>query len=55
MSSSRTADGQTLYSAGCTDQMVFETKHDKTNKMTCAPSEDSDQSDRCPPEDGLRP
>ena len=23
--------------------MLFEPSHDKTNKMTCAPSEDSDQ------------
>ena len=23
--------------------LIFEPEHDKTNKMTCAPSEDSDQ------------
>ena len=30
------------------DKKVFEPSHDKTNKMACAPSEDSDQP-------GIRP
>ena len=36
----------------------IEPRHDKTNKMICAPSEDSDQTDqslRCPPEAKLGP
>ena len=41
----------------------FEPKHDKTNEMTCAPSEDPDKpghlpsliSLRCLPEEGLGP
>ena len=28
--------------------MIFETAHDKTNKMACAPSEDSDQPRHLP-------
>ena len=42
--------------------MKIEPRHDKTNNMTCAPSEDSDQpsaqsdqSQRCPPEAKLDP
>ena len=43
--------------------MKIEPRHDKTNKMICAPSEDSDQpghptsliSQRCPPEAKLGP
>ena len=42
---------------------VFEPEHDKTIKMTRAPSEDSEQSEhppslislRCPPKEGLGP
>ena len=40
----------------------YEPAHDKTNKLTCAPSEDSDKpgqpmliSLRCPPEESLGP
>ena len=34
--------------------MLFEPKHDKTNKMIYAPSDDSDQT-RCPHEETLGP
>ena len=45
------------------ERMKNEPPHDKTNKMTCAPSEDSDQpghppsliSIRCPPKESLGP
>ena len=33
----------------------YEPPHDKTNKMACAPSEDSDQNLRCPHEESLDP
>ena len=39
--------------------MIIELQHNKTNKMTCAPSEDSDQPDlislHCPHEETLGP
>ena len=35
--------------------MTNEPPHDKTNKMICAPSEDSDQTIRCPHEETLCP
>ena len=31
---------------GCVTKMVDEAQHDKTNTMSCAPSEDSDQPGR---------
>ena len=34
---------------------TYEPSHDKTNKMACVPSEDSDQSLRCPHEESLLP
>ena len=33
---------------GCLAFSLFEPPHDKTNKMTCAPSEDSDQPGHSP-------
>ena len=43
------------------DTFTYEPPHDKTNKMSCAPSEDSDQtaqsdqSLRCPHEESFGP
>ena len=45
-------------SEGIHRKNLFEPPHDKTNKMACAPSEDSVQSDQslcCPHEESLGP
>ena len=49
--------GVLFYNVGMNTVMTVEPPHDKTNKMTCVPSEDSDQpgqsdqSRRCPHEE----
>ena len=52
-----------LFTKCKSDGIIYEPAHDKTNKMTCVPSKDSDQSGhplslislRCPHEDSLGP